>query len=140
MPDRAACPFYKPINSSPVHAENNVCVKHFAFPHCAIRCLFTAARGLKDRRREEEDALIAFFSGPGSLSAALRRTGVQTHQTIVKRRGMGPPAEVPLFVAATAFDSAIMDAITARSDREFYNEVPFDSQVFLSTRWFGMVK
>jgi len=92
------------------------------------------------RRRKVEEALMAVFAGPDSLAAALRHSCVHTHQAFVTRREMRRRAEVPIAVAVSAFDGAVMDELAAWADVAVYTEVPIDGQVVLSTRWVLTVK
>jgi len=139
-PGRADCASFEPLVTFPAHAEENFAVKRFGFQRGAIRRRFGATASVDARRRKVEDALMAVFTGPDSLAAALRRSGVHTHQAFVTRREMRRQAEVPTAVAGVAFDGAIMDELAAWSDLAVYTEVPFDGQVVLSTRWVLTVK
>jgi len=139
-PGRADCASFEPLVTCPAHAEENFAVKRFGFQRGAIRRRFGATASVDARRRKVEDALVAVFTGPDSLAAALRRSGVHTHQAFVTRRERRRQAEVPTAVAGAAFDGAIMDELAAWSDLAVYTEVPFDGQVVLSTRWVLTVK
>ncbi|OSX78708.1 hypothetical protein BU14_0103s0051 [Porphyra umbilicalis] len=139
-PGGAAGGAFEPLVTSPQQADEAFAVKRFGFQRGAIRRRFSGASTLDARRRKVEDALMAVFSGPDSLAAALRRTGVHTHQAFVTRREMRRRAEVPIAVAGAAFDGAIMDELAAWADLAVHTEVPFDGQVVLSTRWVLTVK
>ena len=75
-PDGAAGGAFEPLVTSPKQADEDFAVKRFGFQRGAIRRRFSGASTLDARRRKIEDALMAAFSGPDSLAAALRRTGV----------------------------------------------------------------
>lgn len=87
------------------------------------------------RLQQAEDAMTAIFTGPDTLEAALRRSGVATHQAFITRREMRRRSEIPISEAGAAFEEAIMSELAAWADLAVYTEVPYDGQTVLSTRW-----
>jgi len=139
-PGGGAAVTIEPLVISPKNAEEDFALKRFGFQQRAINRRAPTAEVNAVRQRNVEDALMAVFSGPDTLAAALRRTGVATHQAFVTRREMRRRAEVPIAEAGAAFDAAIMDELAAWADLAVYTEVPYDDQVVLSTRWVLTVK
>jgi len=96
-PGGAAGGAFKPPVTSPNQADQNFAVKRSEFPRDAIYRRFSRTATLDVRCRKFEHALRA-VSGPESLAAALRRTGVHTHQAFGTRCELRRRAEVTIAV------------------------------------------
>lgn len=103
-----------------------------------MRCCQTNKdnNGQRDERlRHVEDAMTAIFTGPDTLEAALRRSGVATHHAFITRREMRRRSEISISEEGNAFEDAIMSELAAWADLAVYTEVPYEGQTVLLTRW-----
>lgn len=117
------------------HKDEDFFLKRFGFRRGSVNRRFSDAKDLGARHLRGEDVLMAAFAGPDTLEAALRRTGVATHNAFVTRRELRQSSEVQIASAGAAFEATIMEELAAWAGLVVCTEVPEDGQVLLSTRW-----